>query len=88
MSAEKRDRARQRLDSIQMNETPEKREVRLEKERKRSAICCINQSQEVRAENCKFIPGYMSKKRAKVKATVPLSPDKEEGVNAADLPRK
>ena len=31
--------------------------------------------------------GYMSKKRAKVKVTLPLSPDKEEGVNVtADPP--
>ena len=34
MPAEKRDRERQRLDSIQMNETPEKMKVQLEKERK------------------------------------------------------
>jgi hypothetical protein len=87
MPEEKRDRERQRLDSIQMNETPEKIKVQLEKERKWSATHLNNQSDKARAENGKYMRGYMSKKRAKVKATLPPSPDKEEEVDAmADPP--
>jgi hypothetical protein len=88
MPAEKRATECQRLDSIRMNETPEKREVRLEKECKQSATRRSNQSDKVRAKSCEYIRDYMRKKRAKVKATtLPPSPDEEEEVDAtADPP--
>ncbi len=82
MLAEKRDKEQQILDSIRMNETPEKMKVRLEKERKQSATHWNSQSDKARAENGKYIFGYMSKKRAKAKATLPPSLDEEEEVDA------
>jgi hypothetical protein len=84
MSAEKRARERESLDSIRANETKAQCDEKKRKEREQSATHWQNLTDEMRAKRRKYMCDYMRKKRSK--ATLPPSPEEEEADAMADPP--